>query len=376
MTKVAAVKADSYDPQIVGQAITDLLAHLGGISQFIQPGDRVLVKPNMLEAVEKGLCVTTDPEVVRAVIREVRQAGAVPVVGDSPGTTSTVKAAEKCGILAVCQEENVELVAFEETTEVAYPDGVILKKLTVTRHLAEVDKVISLAKMKTHTFMGATGATKNLFGCIVGMQKAQFHLRMQARQEFAAMLIDLANCVKPVLSIIDGVMGMEGNGPRNGKPIKAGVILGGANCYAVDVVMAEMMGFKPEQLPVTALALKRKLTPAFSAIELTGNGGQLRWKFAEPRSLQSLEDRIPKWLAAFGRSQLTARPEIAASCIGCGRCAKHCPPQAMTIVSGHAVIDYKKCIRCYCCQELCPYDAVQLEDGLLLHMAKQISKLR
>ncbi|WP_312561451.1 DUF362 domain-containing protein [Anaerospora sp.] len=376
MTKVAAVKADSYDPQIVGQAISDLLAHLGGISQFIQPGERVLVKPNMLEAVEKGLCVTTDPEVVRAVIRAVRQVGAIPVVGDSPGTTSTVKAAEKCGILAVCQEENVELAAFDETTEVAYPDGITLKKFTIARRLAEVDKVISLAKMKTHTFMGATGATKNLFGCIVGMQKAQFHLRMQARQEFAAMLIDLASCVKPVLAIIDGVMGMEGNGPRNGNPIKAGVILGGANCFAVDVVMAEMMGFKPEQLPVTALALKRNLTPAFSAIELVGSGGQLRWKFVEPRSLQSLEDRIPKWLAAFGRSQLTARPEITASCVGCGRCVKHCPPQAMAIVSGQAAIDYTKCIRCYCCQELCPYDAVQLHDGLLLQMAKQITRLR
>ncbi|TCL38082.1 uncharacterized protein DUF362 [Anaerospora hongkongensis] len=101
MTKVAAVKADSYDPHIVGQAISDLLTHLGGMSQFVNPGDRVLVKPNMLEAVEKGLCVTTHPEVVKAVIREVRQAGAVPVVGDSPGTSTTVKAAEKCGILAV-----------------------------------------------------------------------------------------------------------------------------------------------------------------------------------------------------------------------------------------------------------------------------------
>lgn len=376
MTKVAAVKADSYDPHVVQQAITDLLAHLGGISQFIQPGDRVLVKPNMLEAVEKGLCVTTDPEVVRAVIREVRQAGAVPVVGDSPGTSTTVKAAEKCGILAVCQEEQVELVPFEETAEVVFPEGVTLKKFTVARRLTEVDKVISLAKMKTHTFMGTTGATKNLFGFIVGMQKAQFHLRMQARREFAAMLIDLANCVKPVLSIVDGIEGMEGNGPRNGKPVKAGVLLAGTNCFAVDVCMAELMGFRAEILPMTALALQRGLTPAFPEIELIGNGREIRCKFVEPRSLQSLEDRIPKWLAAFGRSQLTARPEIRESCIGCGRCARHCPPQAMTLAGGRVEIDYQKCIRCYCCQELCPCDAVQLEDSFLLSMVKQIGKLR
>jgi len=376
MTKVAAIKADSYDPQIVEQAITELLAHLGGISQFIQPGDRVLVKPNMLEGVDKGKHVTTHPEVVRAVIGEVRQAGAIPVVGDSPGTSGTVKAAEKCGILAVCREENVELVPFEETAEVAFPDGITLKKFTVARRLTEVDKVISLAKMKTHTFMGTTGATKNLFGFIVGMQKAQFHLRMQARREFAAMLIDLANCVKPVLSIVDGIEGMEGNGPRNGNPVKAGILLAGANCFAVDVVMAVLMGFRAEILPVTALVLQRGLSPAFADIELIGNGRDMRCNFAEPRSLQSLEDRIPKWLAAFGRSQLTARPEIGESCIGCGRCARHCPPQAMTLTGGRVQIDYTKCIRCYCCQELCPCDAVQLEDSFLLAMAKQIGKFR
>lgn len=371
MTKVAAVKSDSYDPHIVQQAITDLLAHLGGMSQFIQPGDRVLVKPNMLEAVEKGLCVTTHPELVRAVIREVKKVGAIPVVGDSPGTSGTLKAAEKCGILAVCNEENVELVPFDDTVELAFPDGVTMKRFVVARRLTEVDKVISLAKMKTHTFMGATGATKNLFGFIVGMQKAQFHLRMQARQEFAAMLIDLANCVKPVLSIVDGIVGMEGNGPRNGNVVKAGVILGGTNCFAVDVVMAEMMGFKPEQLPLTTLALERGLTPSFIDIELTGSARDLRFRFVEPHSLQSLEDRVPKWIAKFGRSQLTARPEIALTCIGCGRCAAHCPPKAMTIVKGRAEIDYGKCIRCYCCQELCPCDSVRLQEGLLLRLAKR-----
>jgi len=186
------------------------------------------------------------------------------------------------------------------------------------------------------------------------------------------MLIDLASLVKPVLSIVDGVVGMEGNGPRNGKPIKAGVILAGTNCFAVDVAMTEMVGFNPEQLPVTALALTQGLTPPLAGIDLVGSARDKCLKFAEPHSMKSLEDRVPKWVADLGRNQLTARPEIDDVCIGCGRCAAHCPPQAMTIVDGKVRIDYDKCIRCYCCQELCPEDAVRLEEGRILKLARRV----
>lgn len=254
--KVAAVVANSYSREEVQQGVGEALELIGGLASRVTTGERVLIKPNMLEGLPPEKAVTTHPEIVRAVIRLVKEAGAIPVVGDSPGTTGTLKAAEKCGIAAVCREEGAELVSFDATVDLSYPDGLTLKKFTLARPFAEVDKVITVAKMKTHTFMGVTGATKNLFGLIVGMQKAQFHLRMQARREFAGMLIDLANLVKPVLSIIDGIEGMEGNGPRNGKAVKAGVVLAGTNCFAVDVVMAEMMGFNPERLPLTELALE------------------------------------------------------------------------------------------------------------------------
>lgn len=369
--KVVAAKVDSYAYSDIERGVRELLEELGGLGRLLAKGDKVLLKPNMLEGLPPDRAVTTHPEVLRAVIREVKQLGAIPLVGDSPGTTGTLKAAEKCGILAVCREEGVELAQFDSTVEIPCPDGLTIKKFTLASQLASVDKVISLAKLKTHTFMGATGATKNLFGCIVGMQKAQFHLRLQARREFAGMLIDLARLVKPVLSIVDGVVGMEGNGPRNGRPIHAGLLLAGENCFAVDVVMAEVMGFKPESLPLTALALKLGLTPALDGIELTGSAGSLRLQFTEPRSLRSLEDRVPKWAAEFGREHLTARPKILESCIGCGRCAVHCPPRAMAVIAGKVNIDYAKCIRCYCCQELCPENAVKLQEGHLLKLMRR-----
>ncbi|MDR3590151.1 MAG: DUF362 domain-containing protein [Negativicutes bacterium] len=369
--RVVIARAETYDQTAVAAGIAEVLSSLGGITRFVSPGEKVLIKPNMLEGLSPDKAVTTHPEVLRAVIRSVQETGAVPLVGDSPGSTGTLKAAERSGLLAVCREEDVELLPFDTTIELPYPAGLTVKKFTLARPLTEVDKVISLAKMKTHTFMGTTGAAKNMFGFIVGVQKAQFHLRMQARREFAAMLVDLANLVKPVLSIVDGVVGMEGNGPRNGKPVKAGVILAGTNCFAVDVVMAELMGFKPERLPLTALALQRGLTPPLAGIDLVGSARDIRFKFVEPHSMNSLEDRVPKWVAHLGRNQLTARPEINAACIGCGRCATHCPPQAMTIVDGKVRIDYDKCIRCYCCQELCPENAVFLEEGHVLKLVRR-----
>jgi len=369
--RVAAVKTDSYSPENITVGIETALNLLGGLGNFVQAGDRVLLKPNLLEGVPIECAVTTHPEVLRAMILQIRELGAVPVVGDSPGVSGTLKAAEKCGIAAVCREEGVDLLPFEETAEYPFPEGTTVKKFQLTDVLLRVDKVITLAKMKTHTFMGMTGATKILFGCIVGMQKAQFHLRMQQRSQFAGMLVDLANLVKPVLSIVDGVIGMEGNGPRNGRPFKAGVILAGANCYAVDIVMAEMMGLPTESLPVAALSLERGLTSSFAGIDVVGDGRGIRHRFAAPRSMLSLEDRTPAWFTRWGKRHLTAHPQIGPNCIGCGRCVAHCPPRAMTILDGRVSIKEDECIRCYCCQELCPENAVRLDTGLLLGIAQR-----
>jgi uncharacterized protein (DUF362 family)/Pyruvate/2-oxoacid:ferredoxin oxidoreductase delta subunit len=370
--KVAAVKVNSYAYQAIELGLHEALLLIGGLASFVSCGDKVLLKPNMLEGLPPEKAVTTHPEILRFMIREVKNIGAIPVVGDSPGTSGTLKAAEKCGILAVCREEGAELVPFVSTVDIPYPSGHTIKKFTVAKRLTEVDKVISLAKMKTHSFMDITGATKNLFGFIVGMQKAQFHLRMQSRRDFAAMILDLAGLVKPVLSIVDGVVGMEGRGPRNGDPIKAGVLLAGANCFAVDVVMAEMMGFNPEETPITALAIERGLTPPFTGINLVGSDRECRFSFIKPRSLNALEDKVPEWASKIGRNQLTARPEIEPHCVGCGRCAQHCPPQAMAVISGKVHIDYDKCIRCYCCQELCPENAVRLEEGRVLKLMRRL----
>lgn len=369
--KVAAVRAQEYTLETVVRAVDEALKILGGIEKYIQTGERVLLKPNMLDSLPSERAVTTHPQVLRAMIRQVKSVGAIPVVGDSPGVAGTLRAAEKCGIMTVCQEEDTELAVFETSVEFPFPAGETIKKFQLTQVLTRVDKVISLAKMKTHTFMGVTGAAKNMFGCIVGMQKAQFHLRTQQRREFAGMLADLAILVKPVLSVVDGIVGMEGNGPRNGKPVKAGILLAGENCFAVDIVMAQIMGFPPESIPLSSLAITRGLTPPHAGIEILGDARAERLNFVAPRSMMSLEDRLPGWFVRWGKSHLTSRPHIGLNCIGCGRCVIHCPPRAMTLTGGKVHIEDEKCIRCYCCQELCPENAVQLKDGLMLALAQK-----
>ncbi|WP_378952331.1 DUF362 domain-containing protein [Pelosinus sp. sgz500959] len=371
MVKVVVVKADSYNEQVVYQAIQELLEELGGIKQFIKPGDKVLIKPNMLEGLPPQKAVTTHPEVIRALIREVKKVGAIPFVGDSPGISSTLKAAEKCGILVICQEEEVELVSFSEKMDVIFPEGRTVKKFALASIYGQVDKVISVAKMKTHSFMGITGGIKNLFGLIVGKDKAQFHLRMKKRSHFAGMLVDLAQVVSPVLYIIDGIVGMEGNGPRNGIVKQAGLLLGGSNGFAVDLIMAEIMGYKSESMPVASRALSLGLSPKLQDIEVIGNGCKTRLQFISPRNLESLDQRLPMPVVDFFQNQLTAKPMITRECIACGRCAAHCPPKAIKMNDDKAVIDYKKCIRCYCCQELCPANAVELKKGLLLRIFRK-----
>ena len=372
--RVAAVKIDDYQARSVETGLTMALNELGGLERFILPGDKVLIKPNMLEPVAAECAVTTHPEVVRAMIRQVHRCNAIPWVGDSPGVFSTIKVAEKCGILNVCREEKAGLVSFDQSCEYSFAEGKIVKKFQLTPILKQVDKVISLAKMKTHTFMGMTGATKNLFGCIVGVQKAQFHLRTRQRREFADMLIDLALLVKPVLSVVDGVVGMEGNGPRNGKPFHSGLLLAGDNCFAVDEVMAKIMGLEASSLPVLMAARMRGLSADPSTIEIVGDGREVQHHFIAPRSMQSLEDRVPAWIAHWATRHLTARPKIEKECIRCGRCVEHCPPGAMQLIHGQVMIDMTKCIRCYCCQELCPADAVSLERGFWLEFAGKFLK--
>ena len=205
-----------YDSLTVDASVRKAVDLLGGISEHVKSGERILIKPNMLAARRPDQAVTTHPEVMRATIRLVKEAGGIPVVGDSPAGPSTERIlrhlADRTGISEVCAQEEVPFALFTEYETVAYDDGKVAKTFDLTKTLQEVDAVISLAKLKTHSFTRYTGAVKNLFGLVHGLKKAEYHMRMRAPEAFSEMLVDLAEHVRPRLTIMDGVVGMDGEG--------------------------------------------------------------------------------------------------------------------------------------------------------------------
>lgn len=369
MSQVYIARCASYEREQVQRAVRRAVDALGGMRRYVRPGNNVLIKPNLLVASAPEAAVTTHPEVLRAAIILVQEAGGTVWVGDSPGFGKTIKVAEKSGLAEVCRETGAVLQDFGEAVEAGFADGVICKRFTLARPVREADVVISLAKLKTHGLTLYTGAMKNLFGCISGLNKSQMHLRFQQRDDFAGMLVDLYSLVKPVLSIVDGVVGMEGEGPRNGRPRSVGVILAGADAVAVDAVGAAIIGLDPLAVPTTRIAHARGVGQGDPArIEMLGD------PLAEavvPDFKHSAATDLARrgWFARLApllQKQLTARPFIHVDkCKGCGVCRNSCPPSAISIEAGKAQIDETKCIRCYCCQELCPENAVELRKGWL-----------
>lgn len=371
--KVAVVTAESYETKIVDKAVNEAIEILGGWGKYIQKGDKVLIKPNLLTAVSPQKAVTTHPEVIRSIIKAIKKIGAYPFVADSPGVSNVKKTAIKTGVWQVCMEEKVPFIIWENSKIYPCPKGKFVKHFELADTISDFDKIISVAKMKTHVFMGVTGAVKNLFGCIVGTNKARFHLRMQKHADFAHVMVDLYYTVNPTLNIIDGISGMEGQGPMSGDIVNPKIIIAGENGFATDLVMADKMGFNAENMPIAKASIEQNRSVRLNDIEIIGSGKNVKLPFKKPHTYESMQETyVPKFILKLGQNQLTSKPIITKNCIGCGRCAHHCPPKAINIKRSKAIIDYNKCIRCYCCQELCEHQAVDMKDGFILKLLKKI----
>ena len=367
MAYLSIARCGSYERREVEQAVNKCLRELGGLERFISAGQRVLVKPNLLAAdpPEKG--TDTHPEVVRAVLKEILAIGAQPIVGDSPGLGSLSRVAEKAGIACICRELKVPLGTFNQEVQVrTAPEGKILKSFPLVKEMTEVDAVINLPRVKTHGLTRLTGAVKNLFGCVAGLHKGELHFRLQRADVFQEMLIDLALTVKPVLTIVDGVMAMEGAGPRNGRQRFMGLILAGENLFSVDAVIARLVGLKPSEVPLLALAAKRGINGIKeSEIELKGEKIEefMIRDFEVPPSSAKIDLHVPDWVIRLFRRYLSPYPVIRENCQQCLVCLEACPAKVIACSQGKIEIDDRHCIRCYCCQEFCPHDAIKLKTS-------------
>ncbi|MGD0661547.1 MAG: DUF362 domain-containing protein [Syntrophorhabdales bacterium] len=359
-----------------------LLSRMGGPGRFVAPGEKIVLKVNLLQPSTPEQAICTHPAIVTAVGRMVKGAGAVATIADSPGAgykynekaLNTLYA--RSGMVEAAEEAGIAINLDTSYQPVSFPEGKLIKRFEVITPVIEADAVFNLCKLKTHVFMSMTGAVKNNFGVIPGLAKPGYHAKLHDTAHFADMLLDLAAYVSPRISIMDAVVGIEGEGPgATGTPRHVGLLLASVNPLALDVVAGEIIGLRREQNPVLLAAAKRGLAPTrLEEVSIIGADiSELKitdYKFPVTIYGGTGMGKLPWWqkaLAPIFKSGMSLTPRVVAKkCVGCAICRDSCPVGAITITEEkpkHARIDEKKCIRCYCCHELCPEKAVELRKG-------------
>lgn len=382
MSKVAIIRCESYDYVEVRAAVERGLELIGGALAFVKPGEKILLKPNLLAADPPEKCVTTHPAVFKAVAEVFRNAGVILSYGDSPGFGSPEATARKAGIAAAAAELKIELADFLKGEEVFFPEGVQNKKFVIAKGVLASDGIISLPKLKTHGLTRMTGCVKNQFGCIPGMLKGEYHVKLPDVKNFAQMLVDLNKLLQPRLFIMDGIMAMEGNGPRGGRPKKMNVLLFSSDPIALDATVCRMVGLQPESIPTMVAGMRAGLGSYLERdIEILGDALETFYTevFEVKRGTDADLRKIPK--LSLLKNLIVSKPYIIKEgCVKCGVCIKVCPvtPKVLDWPQGDnsqpPVYDYSRCIRCYCCQELCPESTIDIKIPLLRRWADNMRR--
>ena len=373
--KVWLSRCGGYSPEELLRQVEELFTALG-VWDEIQPGMTVVIKPNLVMSSKPEAAIATHPALVAAVGKCVQKAGGQVLIVESPGgpyTPAAMKAVFRgCGYTDMAKECGFTLYTECKSQEVSLPGAKRCRQLSVVEPFLTRDYLIDLCKLKTHSMVGFSGAVKNLFGTVPGLQKPELHCRFPEKQPFSEMLVDLCDFLKPDLCIVDGILAMEGNGPTGGRPRQLGVLGASKSPYALDVCAATMVGIQPESVLMLQDAHQRGLGPIAPeecqlVKEQIASLAQPDFLKAEASSTDFI-DRLPKGLRPLAKKVATPRPKIREKeCVGCGKCAESCPQHTIRIRDGKAKIDYKNCIRCFCCHEMCPKHVIDIRRWSLLH---------
>lgn len=374
------VRCTSYELSTVRTALRRALSYFGDIGNFVQAGEKILLKPNLLSAHRPAENVTTHPHIVQVLAELCLEHQAKVLIGDSSSRDPYQLVYERTGMTAIAKELPVELVEFGEEVSVSFPEGRQNKQFILARPVVEADGIINIPKLKTHHLTRFTAAVKNLFGCVPGMHKPEFHVRLPGVQEFSRMLVDLAKCLQPRLCVLDAVEAMEGNGPSSGESVPMQLIAISDDPVALDSVVCQLVGLKPE------------------AIRTNYYGQEFKLGWMDPQHIDILGDNFSEfylpdfqverglempynlaWRYRFLKKYLTNRPVINSEfCKRCGDCIDQCPVNPKALGWGKdgkkmpPVYDYDRCIRCFCCQEICPHRAITVKTPIMRHFISWI----
>ena len=375
---VVITPCKDYDPENIKQSLVDCLAPLGGLSAFVKPSDTVVLKVNLLMKATPDKCITTNPEIVRQVGYLCKEIGVKEIIiADSPGgkdTTPTfaARAFAEAGFSEVATELGATCEFLSNNITTVYNENnKLYKSLPIGSRVLGNNVVINLPKCKTHGLMKFTGAVKNLFGTIPGVEKAAFHAKVPDSFDFADLLIDIYDTVSPTLNIMDAVIGMEGEGPSGGSPKQIGAILASTNAFHLDAIAEAIIGFTYGETYITQQAIDRKLLPKdFNDIKVIGNWNNFVVNTYKHANDINMGKFLPKGIQKVVRKHLVASPvliEKRDQCVKCKICLENCPVDAITMSDkdGKPEFELGKCIRCYCCQELCPKHLIDLKEPML-----------
>lgn len=376
---VFLVRQENYNQDEINNAIERAVAHFGGMSKFVKPDNKVLLKVNLVAGHAPEKRVNTDPAIIKAVADLVLKCGGKPFIADSPGIENFNRAAERAGIAQAARDLNIPFIELTEPVKLNFKNKNTahdFKKIEVAKLAANADVIINLPKLKTHGQMTLSLGVKNMFGCIAGRAKAAWHYNVGlSRDKFASLLIDIYNGLAPALTIIDGVIGMDGDGPTSGTPYKYNLIGAAEDALLLDFVLCKMTGVKLENFALWRAAKLKNLPQCdFNLIKNALAGDfDADYKFSGVKIPSSknlrLLPNIP--FIKFIEKAMTSRPvHVPELCIGCGRCQAVCAAGALVHNNKKLKFNYKKCIRCYCCHEMCPVHAIKFKDGILLKLMK------
>ncbi len=376
MVDVSLVPCSSYADEEVKEALKKVLSPIGGLD-WVRDGMKIAIKANLVSMMKPETAATTHPALLKALVKILCEKGADVVIGDSPGglynapyvgriySVTGMHEAEKAG---------ARLNQNYATSEAHFSSARIAHDFTYTAYLDDVDAIIDFCKLKTHGMMGMSGAVKNMFGVIPGTFKPEYHFRYPDHRDFASMMIDLNDYFAPKtkLCIMDGVVGMEGNGPTQGTPRKIGVLLAAESPHALDLVAAHLIGLGINDVPTLTVAHEESLIPeTIDGLNISGTPEEFAVSdYKNIHVHKSLQfEGSGKFAAMFVRSALRASPRPnKKECIGCKKCAEICPAKVITLKNGKPVIDRKACITCFCCQEFCPVGAMKVHRPFIARL--------
>lgn len=377
--KVFVSKVAEYDERIIKNEISAAFSALDiALSAFV--GKKVVIKPNFIMKMSPDSAATTNPAVIGAVVSILNDAGISPVIAESPGgvySAARLSAIYRTvGVDGFPNKYDCELNLDVSKETMNYPSGKTTRAFEIIKPIADADVIFDVCKLKSHSLTKMSAATKNLYGTVPGLTKFELHAAYPDIKDFSSMLCDLASMIcegKTVVSVTDAIIGMEGEGPTGGTPKEIGALLVSRSVFASDVIAAKILGLGVSDVPLLAEAASRGIIPDSADIieKLGANVDDLvLTDFVLPKS------QTIGVLDFFSKGKMgeffMPRPYVTKTCRACGECVRSCPQHTIELGGTRAKISAKKCIRCFCCQELCPFKAIKTRRNPILNIINKI----